>query len=38
MIADEIQSGLGRTGDTFACDHENVTPTCTSWARRSGVA
>ncbi|CAG7607171.1 ornithine--oxo-acid transaminase [Rhodococcus opacus] len=26
MIADEIQSGLGRTGDTFACDHENVTP------------
>ncbi|MCQ4120230.1 ornithine--oxo-acid transaminase [Rhodococcus tibetensis] len=26
MIADEIQSGLGRTGDTFACDHEEVTP------------
>ncbi|ABG97946.1 ornithine--oxo-acid transaminase [Rhodococcus jostii RHA1] len=26
MVADEIQSGLGRTGDTFACDHENVTP------------
>ncbi|AOW92106.1 ornithine--oxo-acid transaminase [Rhodococcus sp. WMMA185] len=26
MIADEIQSGLGRTGDTFACDHEDVTP------------
>lgn len=26
MIADEIQSGLGRTGETFACDHENVTP------------
>ena len=26
MIADEIQSGLGRTGDTFACDHENVVP------------
>ncbi|MDJ0414514.1 ornithine--oxo-acid transaminase [Rhodococcus opacus] len=26
MIADEIQGGLGRTGDTFACDHENVTP------------
>ena len=26
MIADEIQSGLGRTGTTFACEHENVAP------------
>jgi ornithine--oxo-acid transaminase len=26
MIADEIQSGLGRTGTTFACDLEGVTP------------
>lgn len=26
MIADEIQSGLGRTGRTFACDHEDVIP------------
>ena len=26
LIADEIQSGLGRTGRTFACDHEAVTP------------
>ena len=26
MIADEIQSGLGRTGFTFACTAENVTP------------
>jgi ornithine--oxo-acid transaminase len=26
MMADEIQSGLGRTGDTFACDHESVIP------------
>ena len=26
FIADEIQSGLGRTGRTFACDHENVVP------------
>lgn len=26
MLADEIQSGLGRTGATFACDHEDVVP------------
>ena len=26
MLADEIQSGLGRTGETFACDHEGVVP------------
>ncbi|MCO5992622.1 ornithine--oxo-acid transaminase [Actinoallomurus rhizosphaericola] len=26
MIADEIQSGLGRTGTTFAVEHENVVP------------
>jgi ornithine--oxo-acid transaminase len=26
MMADEIQSGLGRTGYTFACDHEGVVP------------
>jgi ornithine--oxo-acid transaminase len=26
MLADEVQSGLGRTGETFALDHENVVP------------
>ena len=26
MVADEIQSGLGRSGTTFACDHEGVVP------------
>lgn len=26
LIADEIQSGLGRTGRTFACDHWDVVP------------
>jgi acetylornithine/succinyldiaminopimelate/putrescine aminotransferase len=26
MIADEIQSGLARTGKTFACDHWDVVP------------
>ncbi len=26
FVADEIQSGLGRTGKMFACDHEDVRP------------
>jgi ornithine--oxo-acid transaminase len=26
MIADEIQSGLGRAGTTFACEYESVVP------------
>jgi ornithine--oxo-acid transaminase len=26
FAADEIQAGLGRTGETFACDHEDVVP------------
>ncbi|MDZ5621970.1 ornithine--oxo-acid transaminase [Nocardioides bizhenqiangii] len=26
LAADEIQAGLGRTGRTFACDHEGVVP------------
>lgn len=26
LMADEIQTGLGRTGARFACDHESVTP------------
>ncbi len=26
LVADEIQTGLGRTGEFFACDHEDVCP------------
>jgi len=26
LVADEIQTGLGRTGRMFACDHEDVVP------------
>ena len=26
LVADEIQSGLGRTGTTFACEREGVHP------------
>ena len=36
FIADEIQSGFCRTGDWFACDHEQVVPDLISTAK--GIA
>jgi 4-aminobutyrate aminotransferase / (S)-3-amino-2-methylpropionate transaminase / 5-aminovalerate transaminase len=36
LIADEIQSGFCRTGDWFACDHEQVVPDLVTTAK--GIA
>jgi 4-aminobutyrate aminotransferase / (S)-3-amino-2-methylpropionate transaminase / 5-aminovalerate transaminase len=36
LIADEIQSGLCRTGDWFACDYESVVPDLVTTAK--GIA
>ena len=33
FVADEIQSGLCRTGDWFACDHEGVVPDLVATAK-----
>lgn len=36
LIADEVQSGVGRTGKFFACEHEEVVPDITVFAK--GIA
>ncbi|MGH8968895.1 MAG: 4-aminobutyrate--2-oxoglutarate transaminase [Actinomycetes bacterium] len=33
LVADEIQTGLCRTGDWFACDHEGVVPDVVTMAK-----
>ena len=36
FVADEVQTGFARTGDMFACDHENVVPDLITTAK--GIA
>ena len=36
MIADEVQTGMGRTGDWFACNHEGVAPDLMAVAKALG--
>ncbi|WBW74001.1 aminotransferase class-III [Schizosaccharomyces osmophilus] len=33
LVLDEIQTGCGRTGKFWACEHENVIPDCISFAK-----
>ena len=39
LVLDEVQSGLGRTGDMFACEHEAIVPDllCTAKALGGGL-
>jgi 4-aminobutyrate aminotransferase / (S)-3-amino-2-methylpropionate transaminase / 5-aminovalerate transaminase len=36
LVADEVQTGFGRTGDFFACEHEGVVPDLVATAKGLG--
>lgn len=36
LVADEVQSGIARTGEWFACDHEGVVPDIVATAKGLG--
>ena len=38
LICDEVQTGIGRTGELFGYQHDDVSPTSSQWPRRCPAA